>query len=64
MVSCMLCPKRGGAMKPTNIFTSVDNYKKFNANSSSSKKHVKKHTPLTICKFESEPHISNDFIEK
>lgn len=26
MVKCMLCPKRGGAMKPTNIFSSHDKY--------------------------------------
>lgn len=26
MVKCFLCPKRGGAMKPTNIFRSYDKY--------------------------------------
>jgi hypothetical protein len=26
MVKCFLCPKRGGAMKPTNIFRSHDKY--------------------------------------
>lgn len=26
MVKCLLCPKRGGAMKPTNIFRSQEKY--------------------------------------
>jgi hypothetical protein len=40
----MLCPKKGGAMKPTNIFTSTDNYLKYNSNSSNTiKKASKKH---------------------
>ena len=26
MVKCFLCPKRGGAMKPTNIFGSYQKY--------------------------------------
>jgi hypothetical protein len=26
MVKCFLCPKKGGSMKPTNIFSSYDNY--------------------------------------
>jgi predicted deacetylase len=26
MVKCLLCPKRGGAMKPTNIFRSYEKY--------------------------------------
>ena len=30
----MLCPKKGGAMKPTNIFTSFENYKLYNSNAS------------------------------
>jgi hypothetical protein len=45
MVKCLLCPKRGGAMKPTNIFSSFENFKKYNAastnhNKKSSKKHI------------------------
>lgn len=44
MVNCMLCPKKGGAMKPTNIFTSFENYKKYNSSSThNSKKSGKKH---------------------
>lgn len=40
----MLCPKKGGAMKPTNIFTSYENYKRYNQSSNSSgKKNTKKH---------------------
>jgi hypothetical protein len=40
MVNCMLCPKRGGAMKPTNIFTSKELYNRYNTNhNSSGKKH-------------------------
>jgi hypothetical protein len=38
MVNCMLCPKKGGAMKPTNIFTSIENYRKYNPNLSANKK--------------------------
>ena len=26
MVKCFLCPKRGGAMKPTNVFRSHEKY--------------------------------------
>ena len=26
MVKCFLCPKRGGAMKPTNVFRSYEKY--------------------------------------
>ena len=26
MVKCFLCPKRGGAMKPTNVFISYEKY--------------------------------------
>lgn len=43
MVNCLLCPKKGGAMKPTNIFTSAENYRRYNTtSSSSSKKSAKK----------------------
>jgi hypothetical protein len=44
MVKCLLCPKRGGAMKPTNIFTSAENYRKYNntANPSNPKRPGKK----------------------
>jgi len=44
VVNCMLCPKKGGAMKPTNIFTSFDNYKKYNSGNSHGKKSHKKVT--------------------
>lgn len=43
-VQCILCPKKGGSMKPTNIFTSAEYYKKYmnayvsNYKKSSSKK--------------------------
>lgn len=63
MVTCILCPKKGGAMKPTNIFTSVDNYKKYNNNNSSSKKQVKKHHH-NINKCASEPHMPTDLFER
>jgi hypothetical protein len=29
MVKCLLCPKRGGAMKPTNIFCTFEKYYEF-----------------------------------
>jgi len=29
MVKCLLCSKKGGAMKPTNIFQSYDKYQKY-----------------------------------
>jgi hypothetical protein len=42
-VQCLLCPKRGGAMKPTNIFSTVDNYKKYNpTKGGDNKKSIKK----------------------
>ena len=41
LVPCLLCPKKGGAMKATNIFSKIEDYKKFN-NSNSSKKSGKK----------------------
>lgn len=44
MINCLLCPKKGGAMKPTNIFTTFENYRKYNqSNSSHAKKTTKKH---------------------
>lgn len=44
MVKCLFCPKRGGAMKPTNIFSSAENFKRFNpsSNSHNPKKSAKK----------------------
>ena len=29
MVPCLLCPKKGGALKPTNIFTTNEHFKKY-----------------------------------
>ena len=44
LVECMFCPKRGGAMKPTNIFTKSEYYKKYNANSHANTKKSKRHS--------------------
>ena len=41
LVPCILCTKKGGAMKATNIFSTTEDYKKFN-HGSSSKKSAKK----------------------
>jgi hypothetical protein len=38
MVKCFLCPKRGGAMKPTNIFSTYENFYEYK---------IKKITPKT-----------------
>lgn len=36
MVNCLLCPKKGGAMKPTNIFTTNHSFlRKYIANNTS-----------------------------
>lgn len=40
----MLCPKKGGAMKPTNLFTSYENFRKYNSGSGQNKKSTKKGT--------------------
>lgn len=42
LVECMLCPKRGGAMKPTNLFTNNEYWKKYNTSNSSNVKKSKK----------------------
>lgn len=48
-VKCFLCPKRGGAMKPTNIFTSTENFRKYNGAASGAKKASgKKHSISTF----------------
>ena len=44
LVECMFCPKRGGAMKPTNIFTKSEYFKKFNANTHTTTKKGKRHS--------------------
>src|SRR3569833_4528789 len=36
MVQCMLCPKKGGALKPTNIFSSHEHFQRYNQPSSKS----------------------------
>ena len=44
-VQCLLCPKKGGAMKPTNIFCTLEKYKIFNkaeSSNASNKKSAKK----------------------
>ncbi len=48
VVKCLLCPKLGGAMKPTNIFSTAENYKMYNnpQNASSSKKSSKKNSHI------------------
>lgn len=33
MIQCMFCPKKGGALKPTNIFSTHEHYTKFNSSS-------------------------------
>lgn len=38
VVNCFLCPKKGGAMKPTNIFTSVEQSQKYSFGTSSTSK--------------------------
>ena len=38
MAPCMLCPKMGGALKPTNIFQSKEKYQKYNKSSTKHKK--------------------------
>ena len=45
MIKCMLCPKRGGAMKPTNIFSSYEKFyeqKKINMSKKQGKKSLEK----------------------
>lgn len=48
LVKCLFCPKRGGAMKPTNIFSSGENFRRFNpsSNSHNAKKSTKKQGQL------------------
>ena len=64
MVNCMLCPKKGGAMKPTNIFTSIENYRKYNPNISANKKPQKKHHHHQYTKCSSEPLMIDEVSDK
>jgi hypothetical protein len=60
MIKCMLCPKRGGAMKPTNIFSSYEKFyeqKKINMTKKHGKKSLDK---LQACRPEMMAQVSID----
>lgn len=46
LVQCSVCPKKGGVMKPTNIFALKDSSDKSNLNSTSTK--ISHHKKATI----------------
>ena len=63
MIKCLLCCKKGGAMKPTNIFTSKEKLLKFNQgsfkHSSKSHKSHKKMQPSQSFNPTSSTHIES-----